>query len=55
MESAKNTEKKENIHKLTGLIILCWAILLFQYGFVNYALEQLVLRNYGEEIWEQIK
>uniref|UniRef100_H2ZCI8 Guanylate cyclase soluble subunit beta-1 n=1 Tax=Ciona savignyi TaxID=51511 RepID=H2ZCI8_CIOSA len=26
-----------------------------QYGFVNYALEQLVLRNFGEEIWNEIK
>lgn len=25
------------------------------YGFVNYALEQLVLRNFGEEVWENIK
>lgn len=25
------------------------------YGFVNYALELLVLRNFGEEAWEQIK
>uniref|UniRef100_H2ZCI9 Guanylate cyclase soluble subunit beta-1 n=1 Tax=Ciona savignyi TaxID=51511 RepID=H2ZCI9_CIOSA len=25
------------------------------YGFVNYALEQLVLRNFGEEIWNEIK
>lgn len=27
----------------------------FQYGFVNYALELLVLRNFGEEAWEKIK
>nr|XP_039266180.1 guanylate cyclase soluble subunit beta-1-like [Styela clava] len=25
------------------------------YGFVNYALEQLVIRNFGEEIWNKIK
>ncbi|XP_076447120.1 guanylate cyclase soluble subunit beta-1-like [Babylonia areolata] len=25
------------------------------YGFVNYALELLVLRNFGEEAWEKIK
>ena len=27
----------------------------FQYGFVNHALELLVLRNYGPGIWEDIK
>ena len=26
-----------------------------QYGFVNHALELLVLRNYGPEVWEDIK
>lgn len=26
-----------------------------QYGFVNHALELLVLRNYGSEVWEDIK
>ncbi|XP_066954656.1 guanylate cyclase soluble subunit beta-1 isoform X1 [Macrobrachium rosenbergii] len=25
------------------------------YGFVNYAIEQLVVRNFGEETWEKIK
>ncbi|XP_076826094.1 guanylate cyclase soluble subunit beta-1-like isoform X2 [Clavelina lepadiformis] len=25
------------------------------YGFVNYALEQLVLRNFGVEVWDKIK
>ncbi|CDQ91964.1 unnamed protein product [Oncorhynchus mykiss] len=25
------------------------------YGFVNHALELLVLRNYGEDVWEDIK
>uniref|UniRef100_A0A1B0G2M2 Heme NO-binding domain-containing protein n=2 Tax=Calyptratae TaxID=43742 RepID=A0A1B0G2M2_GLOMM len=25
------------------------------YGFVNYALELLVLKHFGEEIWEKIK
>ncbi|EFX89313.1 hypothetical protein DAPPUDRAFT_310298 [Daphnia pulex] len=25
------------------------------YGFVNYALELLVLENYGKDVWEQIK
>uniref|UniRef100_A0A182XSD4 Uncharacterized protein n=2 Tax=Cellia TaxID=44534 RepID=A0A182XSD4_ANOQN len=25
------------------------------YGFVNYALELLVLKNFGLNIWEQIK
>jgi len=33
-------------------------LLLFinsQYGFVNHALELLVLRNYGPEVWEDIK
>jgi guanylate cyclase soluble subunit beta len=29
--------------------------LWLQYGFVNYALELLVLRNFGEEAWEKIK
>ncbi|KAL1381817.1 hypothetical protein pipiens_013325, partial [Culex pipiens pipiens] len=24
------------------------------YGFVNYALELLVLKNFGTNIWEQI-
>ena len=28
---------------------------LVQYGFVNYALELLVLKNFGTEIWETIK
>lgn len=27
----------------------------FQYGFVNYALELLVIKTFGEEIWETIK
>lgn len=31
-----------------------WPISL-QYGFVNHALELLVLRNYGPEVWEDIK
>lgn len=26
-----------------------------QYGFVNYALELLVIKTFGEEIWEKIK
>lgn len=26
-----------------------------QYGFVNHALELLVIRNYGPEVWEDIK
>jgi len=30
-------------------------LLSFQYGFVNYALELLVLRKFGEEAWEAIK
>uniref|UniRef100_A0A1B0BHM8 Uncharacterized protein n=1 Tax=Glossina palpalis gambiensis TaxID=67801 RepID=A0A1B0BHM8_9MUSC len=25
-----------------------------KYGFVNYALELLVLKHFGEEIWEKI-
>ncbi|KAK8721333.1 hypothetical protein OTU49_012831, partial [Cherax quadricarinatus] len=25
------------------------------YGFVNYAIEQLVVRNFGDDIWEDIK
>ncbi|EDM00851.1 guanylate cyclase 1, soluble, beta 3, isoform CRA_b [Rattus norvegicus] len=25
------------------------------YGFVNHALELLVIRNYGPEVWEDIK
>lgn len=29
--------------------------LISQYGFVNHALELLVLRNYGPEVWEDIK
>lgn len=28
---------------------------LIKYGFVNYVLEELVLRNFGEEIWTKIK
>lgn len=28
---------------------------ILQYGFVNHALELLVLRNYGPEVWEDIK
>ncbi len=28
---------------------------LKKYGFVNFALEELVLRNFGEEIWAKIK
>lgn len=27
----------------------------WQYGFVNHALELLVLRNYGPDVWEDIK
>lgn len=34
--------------------ILCFNCIL-QYGFVNYALELLVLRNFGEETWDEIK
>lgn len=30
-------------------------ISLFQYGFVNYALELLVLKTFGKETWETIK
>lgn len=30
-------------------------LFLFQYGFVNYALELLVVRNFGDEAWENIK
>jgi hypothetical protein len=26
-----------------------------QYGFVNYALELLVVKTFGEETWEKIK
>lgn len=26
-----------------------------QYGFVNYALELLVLKHFGLDVWEQIK
>lgn len=29
--------------------------LSLQYGFVNHALELLVIRNYGPEVWEDIK
>jgi guanylate cyclase soluble subunit beta len=28
---------------------------LLQYGFVNYALELLVVKMFGEETWEKIK
>jgi len=28
---------------------------LLQYGFVNYALELLVVKTFGEETWEKIK
>ena len=34
-------------------LIVC--TIFFQYGFVNYALELLVLQNYGKETWERIK
>jgi hypothetical protein len=29
--------------------------LFFQYGFVNYALELLVVKTFGDETWEKIK
>lgn len=44
-----------------GSIIKCLFLSPFnalapvQYGFVNYALELLVLKNFGLEIWEKIK
>lgn len=28
---------------------------MLQYGFVNYALELLVVNSFGEETWEKIK
>jgi guanylate cyclase soluble subunit beta len=28
---------------------------VLQYGFVNYALELLVVKTFGEETWETIK
>jgi guanylate cyclase soluble subunit beta len=28
---------------------------MLQYGFVNYALELLVVKTFGEETWEKIK
>lgn len=31
------------------------AVFALQYGFVNHALELLVIRNYGPEVWEDIK
>lgn len=31
------------------------SLLSLQYGFVNHALELLVIRNYGPEVWEDIK
>ncbi|KAK7576740.1 hypothetical protein V9T40_013026 [Parthenolecanium corni] len=34
------------------MILLC---LVSQYGFVNHALELLVLKTFGEETWERIK
>ena len=36
---------------LSVSVFLC----LWQYGFVNHALELLVIRNYGPEVWEDIK
>lgn len=30
-------------------------VLNLQYGFVNYALELLVVKTFGEETWEKIK
>lgn len=51
--------KKQSCAK--GSIIKCLFLslspppLVHQYGFVNYALELLVLKNFGLEIWEQIK
>lgn len=35
--------------------VCCDGIVTFQYGFVNYALELLVLKTFGEETWEKIK
>ena len=32
--------------------LLCFYFL--QYGFVNSALEKLVIRRFGEEIWQEI-
>lgn len=34
---------------------LCFPVSPQQYGFVNYALELLVLKHFGDEIWEKIK
>jgi hypothetical protein len=28
---------------------------MLQYGFVNNALERLVVKSFGEETWEKIK
>lgn len=38
-------------------VVFAWHSTHFskQYGFVNYALELLVLKNFGLEIWEKIK
>lgn len=38
--------------KAQQLIIIHY---LLQYGFVNYALELLVVKTFGEETWEKIK
>lgn len=35
--------------------ITVYFTLFWQYGFVNHALELLVLRNYGPDVWEDIK
>uniref|UniRef100_A0A8C2HSP9 Guanylate cyclase soluble subunit beta-1 n=1 Tax=Cyprinus carpio TaxID=7962 RepID=A0A8C2HSP9_CYPCA len=45
-----------NAISVKHVIILCLNVSHFwQYGFVNHALELLVLRNYGPDVWEDIK
>jgi hypothetical protein len=37
---------------LNVYVSMCYVL---QYGFVNYALELLVVKTFGEETWEKIK
>lgn len=47
---------------LNGVVLLIYLrisslidLFFFQYGFINYALELLVVKTFGEETWEIIK
>lgn len=41
--------------RLTVTKCVFFMIAILQYGFVNYALELLVVKTFGEETWEEIK